>query len=605
MDMDYSGGGESSRGSFTSDSIQWQGSQMACAALDSLLSEVAFQPQAEPLQSSRVFSDKDSPYSSKANIKGSPYPLLSSSSFATTSTSFSSDSLANLSGSSKLASSDATSSRPSSSNGQSQAPTWLSSPNDHRSRQPRPSPSPAADTLPVTDAQKFLTMLKGVSERIDSNIRIDASSSRDIPKRKPPSKRLARSSGVGMKRSRHNALAGAASHSVSEGSTKGKARDVGVSYIPKGKPPSKRLASSSGVGMKRSRHNALTGAASHSVSEGSTKGKARDVGVSSCTSSPAVEHDDGSFRGCTTLVDDITSSAMDVDPPTPSCEIMPPPPVPPHKVKPPAASNRQTMPRLPPSVPHTTIPKEQARNHTVAAPPSCSTQPQPASQARDSSSTSSCSQPPISTPKLHPLLDPERKQRRLKLERTISASLSSTPSEPSPPSNSTPQVNPSPVPPVHQRQQPARLQPNHQKTSALPLSQGRNVGNTSRPPPLGMRRTHTFPSVTHNSSASKSESKSSSLTKQKSFRPPLPPSPQPPSTPSTTSSSRSIVPSSERSSASSKTSPPTSIDTPNPKSGDEDMDDLPPSSDADISFGDALPLDVDMDALEETMRKYD
>jgi hypothetical protein len=37
------------------------------------------------------------------------------------------------------------------------------------------------------------------------------------------------------------------------------------------------------------------------------------------------------------------------------------------------------------------------------------------------------------------------------------------------------------------------------------------------------------------------------------------------------------------------------------------MDDLPPSSDVDgdISFGDAVALDVDMDALEETMRKYD
>jgi hypothetical protein len=35
------------------------------------------------------------------------------------------------------------------------------------------------------------------------------------------------------------------------------------------------------------------------------------------------------------------------------------------------------------------------------------------------------------------------------------------------------------------------------------------------------------------------------------------------------------------------------------------MEDLPPSSDADLSFGDAVSFDMDMDALEEAMRKYD
>jgi hypothetical protein len=42
---------EDSKGSYTSDSVQWQGSQTACAALDSLLSEAAFKPLPEDSRS--------------------------------------------------------------------------------------------------------------------------------------------------------------------------------------------------------------------------------------------------------------------------------------------------------------------------------------------------------------------------------------------------------------------------------------------------------------------------------------------------------------------------------------------------------------------------
>jgi hypothetical protein len=45
--MDYEGINDDTMESFTSDSVQWQGSQTPCAALDSLLSEAAFKPQTE------------------------------------------------------------------------------------------------------------------------------------------------------------------------------------------------------------------------------------------------------------------------------------------------------------------------------------------------------------------------------------------------------------------------------------------------------------------------------------------------------------------------------------------------------------------------------
>lgn len=53
--MDYSDSPDDARGSHISDSVQWQGSQIACPALSTLLSEAAFKPQPELFPSSSRF----------------------------------------------------------------------------------------------------------------------------------------------------------------------------------------------------------------------------------------------------------------------------------------------------------------------------------------------------------------------------------------------------------------------------------------------------------------------------------------------------------------------------------------------------------------------
>ncbi|KAF5354204.1 hypothetical protein D9756_007023 [Leucocoprinus leucothites] len=515
---------------FASDSVEWQGSQTACAALDSLLSEATF---VSDFQSSRDFAKE----TSRNHFNGTSFA------HASTSSSGSSHSFAIAEGSSRQVVNDTRSSRSSALNNQSPASSWSGS-SDHRARQSRPSASPAVDAQPVVDPDQFLSMLKGISQRIDGGIRSDASTSRDSLRRRPPSK---------------------------------------------------RIASSSGPSGKRAKHDVLVNSSIRSVSESSGKGKGREVGAWSCTSTntdPLVGSSVGRPKSRNGQSGGTISNAMEVDPPSSSCEIMPPPPVPPLKAKPPAVAS---------SFIHS-LANRTRKSYRPLLPSGPASQPKLSSQSRDPPSTPTCPSAPSSTPKLHPLLDTERKKRRLKLERTISASLASSPAESSSTSNSSLQID-SPAPTVH------RHQSNRHNLRTLPLSQNRVVGNASRLPPLGMRRTHTFPSTPHKPSIAGVEPKASLPTKQKSFRPPVLSSSQPPpSTPSATSSSRSTVPSShssERTFASSKTSPPTSTDTPSAKSGDEEMEDLPPSSDADISFGDAISLDVDMDALEETMRKYD
>lgn len=480
---------------------------------------------------------------------------------ASASTSLSSSSFTTVSDSNRRGTPDSTPASSSGSDGSTSTSNWQTSSNDHRNRLCRTSTSTDAEIFSSHDRDKLLKMLKGVSARIDGNIRSDANTPRDILKRKPPSKRIASPLDIGVKRTKHDLHSRSSSRSTSEGIKKGKARDLGA-------------------------------LASASMNLPTLPG--RSTGVS---------------RGFSSQLDD-AGFMMDVDPPRPSAEVMPPPPILPPKTRlsaPPAQAAYQNISDFSALRPTASLSTGTLVQGTPA--PSCYPQPQhkPISQTQNDPPTSSNS-PPAPTPKLHPLLDPERKQRRLKLERTISASLASLPSEPSSASNSPSQTTAPPLPPVRQPHAPPppRTRANHQSSAVLPLSQGRAVNSTSGPPPLGMRRMHTFPLASQNPSASSGNSKVGISPKQKVFKPPLLSSSQPPSTPSTNSSSRSSLPSSDRSSSSSKTSPGTSIDIPSSKfAADEEMDGSLPNSDADISFGDAVQFDVDMDALEEAMSKYD
>jgi hypothetical protein len=114
-----------------------------------------------------------------------------------------------------------------------------------------------------------------------------------------------------------------------------------------------------------------------------------------------------------------------------------------------------------------------------------------------------------------------------------------------------------------------------------------------------MQRTKTFPLP---SDASNRNLKVAKPAQQK-FKPPLLSNTQ---SPPTNSSSRSHHTSRHRSSSPLKTLRETSRCRDAPKPADEKMDeDLPSNSDADFSFGETVNFDIDMDALEETMRKYD
>ncbi|KAF9450394.1 hypothetical protein P691DRAFT_701374 [Macrolepiota fuliginosa MF-IS2] len=534
--------------SYTSDTVQWQGTQTACAALDTLLSEASFKSQVELFQAPR-----DS--TSRASSSSSGFALYShrqASPLASTSMSLSLPSFTNASDSGKLRPFNATSSSASVSNGLEKTSSWKVSSNDHRGRSSRSSASQNVEESPVRDPDQFLSMLKGISERLDGSIRSDASSSKDLKRRQ---------------------------------------------------------SSMSDAGGKRVRHSAYSKPSHRSVSEGIGKGKAQDFGALACTSlniPNSLDRTAGVTKNRSVKLREL-DSAMGVAPPKPSREIMPPPPVPLSRA---TVSASQAPHRNTPNFPPTRPPAVKIEVVDTPPPqlPPHTPQPKPTIQIRDAAPSTKSNPTPTQTPKLHPLLDPERKQRRLKLERTISATLASLDSKPSSTSSSPSDATP-PVPSVRQPQlqpqQPQRrFDSNHHQPPSLTLSQGRAAGNPSRPPSLGMRRTHTFPLASQSSSTTGGNLEKPLPTK-KGFKPPLFLSSQPPSTPSTNSSSpRSNASSSEQFfSPMSNTSPLSS--TPSSKLGDEDMDDLLPSSDADLSFGEAVPLDVDMDALEETMRKYD
>lgn len=470
---------------------------------------------------------------------------------ASTSTSVPSFTFATSSGFDRRGTHDSTPSTSYDLNGPVGTSSWQASSYDYRNRQSRSSSAANGETVSAPDCDKFFNLLEKASARINDNIRQDTNTSRDGHKRKPLPHSTASTRNVHVKRVRREVHSEFGLDSASEDVTKGKGRELAILID-----------------------------APINISGRSARVR----------KSPNYHQDHAGYT-------------MDVDPPKPSLEAMPPPPVPPLLKKDLMLSPTQVTahPDHPTFPPKPSFASSSASLESTLTPPSLSfenqrEQPIPRTQNASLSNTNVA---PGSTPKLHSLLDPERRQRRLKLERTISASLASFSSGSSsdlrPPSDTT-------VPPVGQPKWPPPRITTHHHTRVLPLSQD---GVGARPPPLGMRRTNTFPLPAQNSSDSSNHRnhKVAKPAKEK-LRPPLLSSTQ---LPPTSSSSRSDQTSSHRSSSPLRTlhEQPRREDA-TTKSIDDEMDeDLSLDSDADLSFGETVKFDIDMDALEETMRQYD
>ncbi|XP_006456174.1 hypothetical protein AGABI2DRAFT_122093 [Agaricus bisporus var. bisporus H97] len=423
--------------------------------------------------------------------------------------------------------------------------SWQVSSNDYRNRQSRPSNSANGKTISAPDCDRFFNLLEKASARINDNIRNDTNASREFSKRITPLKSTASVPKAYVKRINRTGHSGSGLGAASEGITKGKARDLAT----------------------------LTNAP-------------KDVSGRSARIAKSLS-----------LQQDHIGATMDLDPPRPSLEVMPPPPVPLLQKKYSAVSPTEDIsrPDSPFDSPKPSIPQPSASSKSSPTAPFSNFQNphEQLTQTQNACPTSSTITPGP-TPKLHSLLDPERRQRRLKLKRTISASLAPFSS-----SGSSSDLGSSTRTTVPTNAPSPRIRTSHQ-TNTHPLSQD---DPSTRPPPLGMRRTNTFPLLTQKSSETSNRNVKVAKPAKQKFKPPLLSTTQ---SPPTNVSSRSNHPSSNRTSSSSKTSREASHCKDAPNRIDEDMDeDLPSNSEADFSFGESVNFDIDMDALEETMRKYD
>jgi hypothetical protein len=595
------------------DYVKWQGSQTACSALNQLIKSSTNDPNVpKEVSTSRGerFSKKDASHSITKTVRGFTGWQREPSfdqipGFSLLSTNDNHPSLPQYN--SQASSSRAT--RP---------PHSRPRPSLARARSPSIPPDVTNLDLPIpfldkSNPSSFLDMLKGVSARLDENVGVKpgrsvGGSNTTIRATKRVRGATSELQAGRPKRSRASAPGNPLGDSVRP-FDKGKRRAV-----------SSTEAMGDGAADSHSSMSELPFPLRSSV--GPSRRIIDDYASTSMDDAKSKPGDTSISRPPSDSVDPFSFKTL-------SQTKMPPPPAPPIKHPTPDPPPRHIPPKVAVMTPSTNPPIQQQQPRSNLRPQSI---------AADSKSAKS-----DPGPRFHPLL----------LEQQTKASLSSSTSSCSASSRSQSYASKPQVPAISTTIPPAKPNLNYKpkisptepswppsSTPKLPSSQ------SSRPPALGMRRTHTFPS---SGMATSLKTTGALPIRQKAFKPPLLSASQPSSqasasqqqqqpprsklaydydaamqagpggsngsassdslrgsaTSSSGSSSRraSSTPSSSASnrdnSSSSKTAP-----TPVPESDVDDALPEPLDGDGDSSFGD-MSFDLDADALEETMRMYD